>query len=221
MRSLIGLLLAILAPLLGGCAGVAYQAKLPQTDAATCVEDLRTVPQITLKYLPATKDKPEEPYVEFADLAQCFRVAGVGTTPVAVYRLDGVTPPAELTVSVVLSSGGTFAAALEVLDADFRSLRRYGFENFVHRGSEYSLHAFLNQTDKPPAYVMLLADKSQSGKSDVGIGADTSSVVIPAGPVYFIYHNGSETHSVHPFLEGGRVKVTVRPQGSAAFSGQH
>lgn len=219
MRSSI-LPLALVPLLLGGCAGVPYKAKLPETVASKCVEDLHALPQIPLKYFVPVKDNgaTAEPYVEFADVAQCFRVAGVGTTPVAVYRLDGVAPPAELTVSVTLSTGGTFAAAVEVLDAEFKSLRRYGFQDFVRRGTEYSLHVFLNQTGTPPAYVMLLADKTQAGKSDIALGSETTPVLIPAGPVFFIYNSGSETHSIRPFLEGGRVSMTAKPQGSAAFS---
>lgn len=220
MRSPRLLPVTLVALLLGGCAGVPYKAKMPLTDAGKCVEDLHAVPQIPLKYFAPAKDKDEtaEPYVEFADIAQCFRVAGVGTTPVAVYRLDGVAPPAELGVSVTLSTGGTFAAAVEILDADFKSLRRYGFQDFVRRGTEYSLHIFLNQAGTPPAYVMLLADKTQAGKSDVALGSETTPIMIPAGPVFFVYNSGSETHSVRPFLEGGRVSMTAKPQASAAFS---
>ena len=219
MRSSI-LALPLIALLLGGCAGVPYKAKLPLTDDSKCVENLHALPQISLKYFVPVKDKDAttEPYVEFADIAQCFRVAGVGTTPVAVYRLDGVAPPSELGVSVTLSTGGTFAAAVEILDADFKSLRRYGFQDFVRRGDEYSLHVFLNKTGTPPAYVMLLADKTQAGKSDVALGSASTPVMIPAGPVFFIYNSGSETHSVRPFLEGGRVSMTAKPQASAAFS---
>lgn len=202
---------------LAGCVSTPYQAKLPDMASASCVDDLHAMPRIPLRYFkPDHDNKTGEPYVEFANIAHCLRLGATGSTPLALYQLDSVTPPAELVVSVSLSTGGTFAAAVEILDADFHSLRRYEFQDFVRRGTEYSLHAFLNQGQKP-AYVLLLPDRSEAGKSDIALGSESNPVVIPAGPVFFMYWHGSETRSVRQFLEGGRVSVTVKPQASASF----
>ena len=216
MRLQITFLLPLALLTLGGCAATPYKAKLFET-GTNCVDDLHALSRTPLRFL-GPDDKAGGQYVEFASLAQCYRTTGIGTTPVALYQLDGVMPSAEVTVSVTLSTGGTFAAAVEVLDADFQSLRRYGFEEFVRRGSEYSLNVFLNQSGKPPAYLMLLPDRSQAGKSDVAVGSARNPILIPAGPVMFVYNAGNETNSIRPFLEGGRVNVVAKPQGSAAFS---
>lgn len=202
---------------LSGCASVSYKAQLPTIVESQCTDDLRQIKQVPLRYAPGDPKAAPKP-VEFASLAQCLRLGEAGTTPVAVYRLDGVTPPAQVTVSVNLSTGGTFAAAVDVLDGEYRSLRRYGFEQFVRRGSVYSLDLFLNPNETLPAYLLLSPDRAQAGKSDVAVGSVASPMVIPAGPVMFVYNNGHETSAVRPFLEGGMVQVLAKPQGSAAFS---
>lgn len=217
MHKQLAYLPAFVALTLAGCAVTPYRAAIPNT-TANCVDDIRAVQAIPLAR-PAPEDEPDAEPVEFAHLARCLRT-GASATPVALYRLDGVAPPAELVVSVLLSPGGTFAAAVEVLDTDFQPTRRYGFEEFVRRGTEYSLNVFLNETGKPPAYLMLLPDRSQAGKSDVAIGSTNSPIVVPVGAAMFSYNNGIETNTVRPFLEGGRVSVVVRPQGQAVVTGK-
>lgn len=200
-----------------GCANMAYKAQLPDV-STNCVGSLREMTVIPLRY-PAPADDSDPKYIEFANVARCYRPTGAGAMPVALYRLDGITPPAELNVSVMLSTGGTFAASVDILDADFQRLNRYAFDKFVRRGSQYSLNVFVNATDEPAAYLLLIPDPSQVGKSDTAIGSATTTVPLPAGPVMFMYHAGSETNSVRPFLEGGRILVTARPQSSASFIG--
>ena len=41
---------------------------------------------------------------------------------------------------------------------------------------------------------------------------------MPAGPVMFAVNHGAETQTIRTFMAGGRLKVTMRPEGSAAFS---
>lgn len=200
-----------------GCATTHYAAKLPDV-STNCVGSLSDVAAIPLKY--ATPEEDDAEPVEFASIAKCYRPTGSDPTPVALYRFDGIAPPAELNVSVMLSTGGTLAAALDVLDAELQPMQHYGFERFVRRGSQYSLNVFLNPSDKLPAYLLLAPDKAQVGKSDTTVGSTSNPVVIPAGPVMFMYHSGSETNAVRPFLEGGQILITAKPQTTASFSGE-
>lgn len=204
--------MAALAP---GCATTPYKAKVLSTADMACVTDFADVARMTLRPLDA-KATDKLGYVEFADLAQCYR-NGDASTPLALYQFEGVNPPAEAKVSVLLSTGGTFAAAVDVLDAQFKTLQHHGFDAFVRRGDEYSLTVFLNPSDPAPAYLMLVPDQAQVGKKDIAIGSAASPIVIPAGPVMFIYNNGAETSAIREFMAGGRLKVTVKPQAMAAF----
>lgn len=204
-----------MAALATGCATTPYQAKVLSTADMACVTDFADVARKPLRPLDA-KATEKLGYIEFADLAQCYR-KGDASTPLALYAFEGVTPPAEAKVSVLLSTGGTFAAAVDVLDAQFKTLQHQGFDAFVRRGDEYSLTVFLNPSDPAPAYLMLVPDQTQVGKTDIAIGSAASPIVIPAGPVMFIYNNGAETSAVREFMAGGKLKVTVKPQTMAAF----
>lgn len=198
-----------------GCATTPYRAKVPSTSDMACVTDFADVSRLPLRPLDA-KTTEKLGYVEFANVAQCYRNADA-STPLALYAIEGVSPPAEIAISVLLSTGGTFATAVDVLDAEFRSLQHHGFDAFVRRGDEYSMTIFLNPSAPAPAYLMLTPDAAQVGKQDVAIGSMTSSTMIPAGPAMFVYNTGSETRAVREFLAGGRLKVTVKPQANAGF----
>lgn len=198
-----------------GCATTPYKAKVPSTSDMACVADLAELSRLPLRPLDA-KAAEKLAHVEFADVAQCHRKGDSGIA-LALYAIEGVSPPAEIAVSVLLSTGGTLAASVDVLDAEFRSLQHHGFDAFVRRGDEYSMTIFLNPSAPAPAYLMLTPDGEQVGKQDVAIGSMTSSTMIPAGPALFVYNNGSETRAVREFLAGGRLKVTVKPQANTGF----
>lgn len=210
----IRLLCSTLAIMLVGCATTRYAAERPDI-SSNCMSSLSQVEAIPLAY--AAQDDEPKP-VEFARLAKCYRSAEAGSVPVALYRFDGVTPPAEVSIAVLLSEGGTLAAAVEVLDGDMRPLQRYGFERFVRRGSQYSLNVFLNSKEGMPAYLLLSPDQEHVGKNDTIVGSATTTAAIPAGPVMFMYHSGNETNTVRPFLDGGKVLVVAKPQSQAPFS---
>lgn len=207
-------LLAMVA-MASGCATNQYKAKVPSTAEMACVTEFADIARRPLRPLDA-KAAEKLAYVEFADVAGCYR-SGDASTPLALFAFEGVTAPAEAKVSVLLSTGGTFAAAVDVLDARFEPLQHHGFDAFVRRGDEYSLTVFLNPADPPPAYLMLVPDRAQVGKQDIAIGSASAPMVIPAGPVMFVYNNGAETSAIREFMAGGKLKVTVKPQTQAAF----
>lgn len=200
---------------MAGCA-TAYRAKLPASDLP-CNASLASIAPLPLHYTTTTDKDKAAPYIEFADIAQCHTSAE-GSTSLALYALDEVRPPAEIGVSVLLSTGGTFAASVQLLDANFVPLKSYGFDRFVRRGDEYSLNVFLNTDGPASAYLLLSPDRTQVGKSDVTVASHANPIMIPAGPVMFMYSHGVEGNTVRPFLEGGQIRVTARLQDSAPFT---
>lgn len=211
----------VAALLLGsGCASMAYKAKAPNL-GGQCADDLRNVAALPLRHTVTTDKaslKVSLKYTEFASIAHCYRPADAEAMAVALYRLDGVSPPSQLSVSVLLSPGGTFASSVEVLDAQYRPLQRYGFERFVRRGAQYSLNVFLNPSDQGvPAYLLLAPDRGQVGKVDTAVGSQTNAMPIVTAGVMFTFVSGTETQVARPFVDGGQVRVTSQPQSSASF----
>jgi len=200
---------------LSGCAAMNYKAAMPDV-SVNCVDTLAGMPGTPLRF-PVEGEEPDEleGFVEFAQLAHCYRPADSAAMPVALYKLESITPPAEVKVSVQLSTGGTFAAALDVLDADMRPLRRYGFDAFVRRGSIYALDVFLNPSDRAPAYLLLMPDAAHVGGKDVTVGSQNSVAPIFAGPVMFAYRSSTEVETENPLLQGGKVRVVARPHRTA------
>lgn len=198
---------------LAGCATKPpYQARLPQL-GDNCIQEFDSVKRMPLRPLDA-KARDKQPYVEFADVAQCLSTAE-GTTALALYAIEAIAPPAQVQISILPSAGGTFAAAVELLDAKFQRIERYPFANFTRRGGEYSLTLFAN--DATAAYVMLVPDDAQVGKQETMVGSINNQVIVPAGPMMFMFNNGAEIKPMRAFMAGGRLKVTILQQGSAAF----
>ena len=190
-----------------------YQARLADTQA-DCVERFESVRRHPLAVLDA-KSRAKAPYVEFADVAQCLRTAQ-GSTALALYAIDEASRPAQVDISILPSPSGTFAASAELQDARFQRIERHSFAEFTHRGGEYSLSLFLDRAG--PVYLMLVPDQDQVGKQESMIGSVNNQMVVPAGPVMFAVNHGAETQTIRAFMAGGRLKVTMRPEGSAAFS---
>ncbi len=203
----------VVAACLAGCATKpAYQAKLPQL-GDNCVQQFDSVKRTPLRALDA-KTHEKQPYVEFADVAQCLSTTD-GSTTLALYALEAVSPPAQIHISILPSAGGTFAAAVELLDANFKRIEQYPFADFTRRGGEYSLVLFVN--DVAPAYVMLVPDLAQVGKQETMVGSVNNLVMVPAGPMIFMFNNGAEVKPMRAFMAGGKLKVSIRQEGSAAF----
>lgn len=203
----------VAAACVAGCATQpAYQAKLPQL-ADNCVQHFDAVKRTPLRPLDA-KALDKQPYIEFADVAQCLSTAE-GKTPLALYSVESIAPPAQVRISILPSAGGTFAAAVELLDSEFQRIERHPFSDFTRRGSEFSLTLFLN--DARPAYVMLVPDNEQVGQHETMVGSISNSILVPAGPMLFFFNSGAETKPMRAFMAGGKLKVSIQQQGSPAF----
>lgn len=206
--------LLVVAIALTGCASEpAYQAKLPQL-GGNCVHRFDAVERMPLRVLDP-KSRERQPYVEFADVAQCLTTAE-GSTPLALYAIESIPQPAQIQVSILPSAGGTFAASVELLDVTFARIERHPFADFTRRGGEYSLAMFVNDTR--PAYVMLVPDPDQLGRQETMVGSVNHQIMVPAGPMLFMFNNGVETKPMRAFLAGGKLRVIIRPQISPAFT---
>lgn len=211
-RLTIGVLLALVASGLPGCAHQAYKATVPDT-RLHCVGSLPEVTSRPLNYL-APKEDAEDRRLEFAEVAACVTLSGTAL-PVALYRLDALEGASEIDIRVSLSEGGTFAASAELLDAGFQPVKQYPFTDFVRRTDEYSLSVFVDRSrPTPPVYLLLRPDASHVGKQDTTITSQSSAFITPGGGAYRV---GTEVNRMRPLLGAGKLQVVAYRARRAAF----
>lgn len=199
-----------------GCVTHPYQAAMPNL-SGECAVSLASVDAIPMRYHNEA-DKKEASFVEFASLSHCLRMSDGAAMPVALFRFEDVAPPAHVHIAVMLSTGGTFAASIETLDAARQPLGHFGFDRFVRRGSQYSLDLFLNPTEPMPAYLLLVPDGKQVGKVDTALGSASQAVPIVGPGAMWMYSSGIETSTARPFMQGGEVLISVVPETAATLS---
>ena len=200
---------------LGGCASAPPPARVDTSQH--CFQDLRQLPVFPLSYLPE-KDAKKARAKDYAEYARCLQTASGMKLPTALFRLDGVTPPSSVKVTLTASKHGVLAASAALLDANFKEVSHVGFDAFENRGSTYSADVFINSTDV--RYVTVSPDTSQVGKSEKQLSSLDSSTVIPAGLVYWIYHSSYEVSEKRIFTDAGSLLVTVNPAINPAPRGK-
>lgn len=135
-----------------------------------------------------------------------------------MYDLGQLHPPSETLIFLLLSTGGTFAASADLLDADFKIIEHHPFSDFTRREDQYSLTLFNNAGQTKPFYLVLKTDESALEKKDLVLGTASNTTIMPADPVMFMYISGRKTRTVRPLIAGGKISVTGRPQTTATFN---
>ncbi len=174
----------------------AVNARRFEIDPARCVENISQVPTVSIPRVlpPASKSKPIAPY-EFEQIAGCARSTEGNAVPVAVFQTDGRVPT-EIRIVLIVRSSAAFAAAVDLLDADYRRVRTMPFADFLRRGSSYTGTLFLNAGDEAVRFLVFRPDADSVGGSYTttsGIGQLTPYVIpIPGGVVYGSVSSGVE-----------------------------
>jgi hypothetical protein len=192
-----------------GCASVPPPKQVDVSQQ--CFTDIRQLPATSLGYLSEEAAKKIKPR-DYSEFARCLQTADGTKLPAALFRLDQVTPPSSVKVSLTSSKYGVLAAAVTLLDADYKEISRTGFDAFINRGAVYSADVFINRADV--RYISVSPDMSQVGKSEKQYTSNESPVVIPAGPVFFVYRAGSESIQSRAFANAGSLLVAVKPATS-------
>lgn len=175
----------------------------------TCVA---SVGQLTAH--PAFVPDPAEPkrkprQAQFADYAGCLERDG-DRTGAALFRIDQVPAPSTVTLTIVSDPRGTLAARVELLDEGFKVVRSHRFDEFVRRGSQYSLDMFHNAGDPPVRYLLVSPDAASVGEVDQQMSSQMQTLFVGTG----FYMHGTENVSNRPLGDAGNLVVSVRPQGS-------
>lgn len=207
-RSLIVPLLLTLAL----CACATHPPPTRRVDMANaCAADITGLPTIPLRpnepLAQGKKAKPV-PVLEFADVGHCVVVPS-GRIPAALFKFEGVRPPAQISLQISALQTATLATAVTLLDSRHQPLRRYGFDSFSRRGTSFTLDLFINPNDVDATYLLLSPDAAWVGKEDTGVRAGTNTYS-SAGPVYFAYNVGYEEKISRQLTDAGSLQIEIR-----------
>jgi hypothetical protein len=178
----------------------------------TCASDITSMTAQTLRPVETPTDgkKPKSaPFIDFASIGQCIST-GSGKIAAALFRLEDVQPPAQVSLTISARPTATLAAAVTLLDSHHQPLRRYGFEKFSRRGTSYTLDVFINADDADVAYLLLSPDAAWVGKEDSGIHSGTNTYT-SSGPVFFSYNVGYEEKVNRQLTDAGSLQLEVKP----------
>jgi hypothetical protein len=147
----------------------------------------------------------------FEGIAECLKTKGE-PIPVALFKLDG-TVPSELHMVVNIEKSGAFAAAIDLLDLEYKFLRTVPFSHFVKRGASYTLTEFINANDAKARYVVLRPDAQAFGTNDasvVGSRNETPFLLVAGAVAYYgSFVTGSEKLASRWLSETGKFSVWV------------
>jgi hypothetical protein len=170
--------------------------------------------EAAFKASPKDKFKPRQ----FGDVGQCLVDARGERVPAALFAL-GAKATAPLTIRVELygSTVGTLAAAVAVLDAQFKPLRSFGFEQFTKRSLDYSLTTFINADMADARYVLITPDPTAVGRTSTLITGErwTAPIITPAA--VGAYSDGMENVVEAPLEAAGKLHVIVEPYAERTF----
>lgn len=204
--------------MLVACAGSPSRGPVERLaiDEETCVDGW---PDIVPHAIASTQEgRQRERMQSFAGLVQCVRRPDGTLESVALFSLGELQPPIE--VSLTLSGGprGTLAAALVMMDEQFRPMRRYGFEEFTRRGTDRNLNVFINPVDANIRYLVITPDANHVGSNDRLITGRRWTAVIVTPAVMGSYSDGVESIIEIPLTDTGGLQITAKPFTTKALS---
>lgn len=195
------------------CACATQPSPVRRVDLANaCAEDISGLPTIPLHpNEPPAQGKKAKPALalEFADVGHCVMTPS-GKIPAALFKLEDVRPPAQVSLQISALQTATLATAVTLLDSRHQPMRRYGFDKFSRRGTSFTLDLFINPSDIDATYLLLSPDAAWVGKEDTGVRAGTNTYS-SYGPVYFAYNVGYEEKIRRQLTDAGSLQIEVRP----------
>lgn len=129
-----------------------------------------------------------------------------GPSPYVVFALPEDRDDKTLIVGGVLEAFRIFSPAISLLDAHGKVSRAFPAEEFLYRGSVYSVQFRPRETE---AYILVNVDQNRVGTGYDAINVGTSTTTVSTGYYASNITTGTENHSSRTFSWEGTVLVTV------------
>jgi hypothetical protein len=204
---------------LSGCASKPRESAANfDFQAKQCVSDVKA---LTVSPIPrSVGDKPQPMRLDFQAQASCLTARNGNPIPMLVLGLDGKVP-SQIDIGIGIEKQIAFAAAVDVLDQDYKRIRKVPFADFLKRGGSYTLTIFLNQSDAAARYLVLRPDAKEVGEADeslVGVRNDTPIFIVAGGALYGgSFATGSEVVTKTWMSEVGKLSVLLTDYAPAVL----
>lgn len=219
MRRLVWLSAALCAVVgLTGCGTTQRtEAARFQVDRSTCETDVDRIATTPIQFV----EKRSEGFpraISFEKAARCILAKDGEPVPLVLMAVDQAVP-LEVEIRLLMRREITFAAAVDLLDAQRQLRRTVPFANFVRRGNAYSATVFLNAEDADVRYLALRPDSDAVGDSSGSITGrrHTSTFAVIAGGALYAssFTTGSEVLVTTWLSEVGEFSVRgLKPEGA-------
>ena len=170
-------------------------------------QDCDAAPDLTtaISLTPAKESHTHRVSAVVSDQTACLQRDG-GTSPYVVFALPEDRGDKTLIVGGVLEAFRIFAPAITLLDAQGQVSRAFPAEEFLYRGSVYSVQFRPRETE---AYLLVDVDQNRVGTGYDAINVGTNTTTISTGYYASNITTGTESHSSRTFSWEGTVLVTV------------
>jgi hypothetical protein len=200
-RYLAGITLAVL-----GC-GVALWLPAAPADCAASPSELRSV-DVSDLFL---RHKGE---LDVKTHAGCLRLQGGSELPAVLLALPSFGAPYALRFEAPLDEGGYLQPRVEMLDANYQTLRSFGAERVRRRGTQLSLEVFINEANAAERFVLLHADLEHLGEEDHRTTSRSQTLFVGTG---YIILGSDHTAALRSSTEGHLKVLLIGEQWDQAL----
>lgn len=169
--------------------------------------DCEAAPNLTtaISLTPAKESQAHRVSTVVTDQTACLTRDGM-TSPYVVYALPADRDDKTVIVGGVLEALRIFAPTVTLLDAHGQISRAFPAEEFLYRGSVYSVQFRPRETE---AYILVGGNPTQVGTGYDAINVGTNTTTVSTGYYASNITTGTEHHSSRTFSWEGTVLVTV------------
>jgi hypothetical protein len=135
--------------------------------------------------------------------AGCLKLENGMELPAFLLELPPFEFPYAIRMEAPMGGGTYLLPRIDILDAEFKSVRTFPAARFKRRGIEMSLEVFINPSNAPERYVLIYADPDHLGEQDLQTTSVSKMLFVGTG---FFIAGDDKTTARHSASEG---KLTV------------
>jgi hypothetical protein len=145
--------------------------------------------------------------VDLSNAAGCLRLENGMELPALLLALPPFAGAYTIRIAAPTERSSYLQPRIDMLDAQYHTLRTFGAERLKRRGTEMSVEIFVNPEDARERFVLLYADPAHLGEQDQKTTSESRMLFVGTGVVIL---GDDKTAALRTTTEG---KVTVQLLG--------